>query len=75
MALTDDLTSYEVGMKGDFADGRLRFNATWYHSAIDNLQLSRFDPSNVAFLYFIENVGDAEINGWTRTSNGLSRTP
>ena len=63
VALTDDLTSYEVGMKGDFSDGRLRFNATWYHSAIDNLQLSRFDPSNVAFLYFIENVGDAEIYG------------
>ena len=63
VAVTDDLTSFELGMKGDFADGRLRLNATWYASAIDNLQLSRFDPSNVAFLYFIENVGDAEVNG------------
>ena len=75
VALTDDLTSFEIGMKGDFSDDRLRFNATWYQSRIDNLQLSRFDPSNVAFLYFIENVGDAEINGldadfqWAVTDN------
>ena len=62
-ALTDDLTSQEIGMKGDFADGRMRLNATWYRSQIDELQLSRFDPSNVAFLYFIENVGDAEATG------------
>ena len=25
--------------------------------------MSRFDPSNVAFLFFIENVGDAEVKG------------
>ena len=75
VALTDDLTSYEVGMKGDFANGSLRFNATWYRSDIENLQLSRFDPSNVAFLFFIENVGDAEATGldtdfqWAATDN------
>ena len=63
VAVTDDLTSYEIGMKGDFVDGQLRLNATWYRSDIQNLQLSRFDPSNVAFLYFIENVGDAEASG------------
>ena len=75
VALTDDLTSYEVGMKGDFANGRLRFNATLYRSEIEDLQLSRFDPSNVAFLFFIENVGDAEASGldtdfqWAATDN------
>jgi len=30
---------------------------------ITDLQVSRFDPSNVAFLVFMENVGDAESNG------------
>lgn len=63
MAVTDDLTSYELGMKGDFFSGLLRVNATWYRSQIDDLQLSRFDPSNVAFLFFIENVGDAKATG------------
>ena len=62
-ATTDELSSFEVGMKGDFLAGSLRLNATYFRTAIDELQLSRFDPSNVAFLYFIENVGDAETSG------------
>ncbi|HSM68372.1 MAG TPA: TonB-dependent receptor [Xanthomonadales bacterium] len=60
---TDELTNYEIGMKGDFIDGRLRLNATAYSSEIDELQMSRFDPANVAFLVFIENIGDADVNG------------
>lgn len=61
--LTDELSSYELGVKSDLYDGTLRLNAAWYITDIDDLQVSRFDPSNVAFLYFIENVGDAESNG------------
>jgi outer membrane receptor protein involved in Fe transport len=60
---TDELTNYEIGLKGDFFTGRLRLNATAYTSDIDDLQMSRFDPANVAFLVFIENVGDAEVKG------------
>ncbi len=60
---TDELTNYEIGMKGDFLDRTLRLNATAYYSEIDNLQMSRFDPANVAFLVFMENVGDAEVKG------------
>lgn len=60
---TDTLTNYEFGIKSDLADGRLRLNATLYHSDIEDLQMSRFDPANVAFLVFIENVGDAEVTG------------
>ena len=63
VAKTDTLTNYEFGFKGDLAGQRMRLNATLYRSDIEDLQLSRFDPSNVAFLYFIENVGDAEITG------------
>jgi iron complex outermembrane receptor protein len=62
-AVTDTLENFELGFKGDIFDQRLRLNATYYHSEISNLQVSRFDPSNVAFLFFIENVGDAEIDG------------
>ena len=63
VALTDELSSVEAGMKGEFLEGSLRINATVYKTNIDELQVSRFDPSNVAFLYFIENIGDAEARG------------
>ena len=73
-AVTDTLENIEVGFKGDIGD-RFRLNATLYQSDISDLQVSRFDPSNVAFLFFIENVGDAEITGldadftWVPTDN------
>ena len=60
---TDELENFEIGVKGDFFDRTLRINATAYTSEITDLQMSRFDPSNVAFLVFMENVGDAEIDG------------
>ena len=63
VALTDHLFNYELGIKSDLLDGRLRINATAYRSRIDDLQVSRYDPVNVAFLYFIENIGDADAHG------------
>ncbi len=63
IALTDHMDNFELGMKGDFADNTLRLNATAFASEITDLQVSRFDPANVAFLVFIENVGDAEVRG------------
>ncbi len=75
VALTDEMTNWELGVKGDFFDGTVRLNATYYDSDIDDLQTTRFDPSNVAFLVFIENVGDAEVQGidldftWLATDN------
>ncbi len=58
-------------MKGTFLDGTLRLNATYYQADIENLQVSRFDPSNVAFLVFMENVGDAESSGIDADFSGL----
>ena len=72
---TDTLKNYEVGMKGDFLDGILRLNATAFFSDITDLQTSRFDPTNISFLVFTDNVGDAEIMGidgdltWLATDN------
>ncbi len=63
VAVTDTLKNYEIGAKTEFFDHTLRLNATAYYSKISDLQTSRFDPSNVAFLVFVENVGDAEIRG------------
>ncbi|MFT6898134.1 MAG: iron complex outermembrane receptor protein [Paraglaciecola sp.] len=60
---TDTLDNYELGIKGDFLDGILRVNATAFYSEITDLQTSRFDPTNISFLVFADNVGDAEIKG------------
>jgi len=60
---TDDLDNYELGVKSDLLDGRLRINATAFYSEISDLQTSRFDPTNISFLWFVDNVGDAEIVG------------
>ncbi len=62
-ARTDELTSFEVGLKSYLLDRTVRLNATLFTTEIQELQISRFDPSNVAFLFFIENVGDAESTG------------
>ncbi len=72
---TDTLDNYELGLKGDFLDGILRVNATGYYSEISELQTSRFDPTNISFLVFTDNVGDAEVKGvdaditWLATDN------
>ena len=63
VATTDTLENVEFGIKTDLLDNRLRLNATLYRSDISDLQVARFDPSNVAFLFFVENAGDAEITG------------
>ena len=75
VAVTDTLENIEFGMKGEFLDRTLRLNASIYWSEITDLQVARFDPSNVAFLVFMENVGDADSNGidvdfqWAPTNN------
>ncbi|WP_426358649.1 TonB-dependent receptor [Pseudocolwellia sp. HL-MZ19] len=72
---TDSLDNFEVGFKSTLFDQSLRFNATAYYSQISDLQTSRYDPTNISFLVFTDNVGEAEIKGidgdftWVATDN------
>ncbi|TWX67025.1 TonB-dependent receptor [Colwellia sp. C1TZA3] len=72
---TDSLDNVELGFKSTLFDQNLRFNATAYYSKISDLQTSRYDPTNISFLVFTDNVGDAEIKGidgdfsWVATDN------
>ncbi len=72
---TDSLDNVELGFKSTLLDQSLRFNATAYYSKISDLQTSRYDPTNISFLVFTDNVGDAEIKGidgdfsWVATDN------
>jgi iron complex outermembrane receptor protein len=72
---TDSLDNVEIGFKSTLFDQTLRFNATAYYSKISDLQTSRYDPTNISFLVFTDNVGEAEIKGidgdftWVATDN------
>jgi outer membrane receptor protein involved in Fe transport len=63
VAKTDELENMELGIKSELFDNTLRLNASIYSTEITDLQVARFDPSNVAFLVFLENIGDAETRG------------
>lgn len=72
---TDSLDNIELGFKSTLFDQSLRLNATAYYSKISDLQTSRYDPTNISFLVFTDNVGEAEIKGidgdftWVATDN------
>ncbi len=60
---TDDLTNIELGWKTDLLDYTLRFNAAIFHSDIERLQTTIFDPS-ITNLFFSDNAADAEVTGF-----------
>jgi iron complex outermembrane receptor protein len=61
----EELTSYEVGLKKDFAEGRLRVNAAAYHNTIDDMQreVNLQDPV-VGVVQLIRNTANATITGF-----------
>ena len=61
----EEQSSFEVGVKTDFADGRVRLNAAAYHNTIDDMQreLNLADPI-VGVVQLIRNTADATIAGF-----------
>lgn len=59
---TDEVNSYEVGVKLDMLDGSLRINADMFNIYIENLQVGIFDAS-ITNLFFADNAADAEVTG------------
>ncbi len=61
----EELTSYEIGLKKDFAEGRMRVNAAAYHTTIDDMQREVIleDPV-VGVVQLIRNTADATITGF-----------
>ncbi|WP_101760047.1 TonB-dependent receptor [Oceanicoccus sp. KOV_DT_Chl] len=58
---SDDLESYELGLKSKWADNRVEFNAALYAVDWHDIQISQTDDLT-AFDY-TENAGEAEIRG------------
>ncbi|MEM5517790.1 TonB-dependent receptor [Henriciella sp. AS95] len=58
----DYLDSYEIGMKTQFANGRVTLNGAIYKMLWDDFQTSIYDI-NIAPVVFYANAGNAEITG------------
>lgn len=59
------VTAYELGLKSEFFDNRLRVNAAWFLSRYEDIQVGGIPP-NVppgAILLTVINAGDTDIHG------------
>jgi len=61
----EEQSSFEVGIKKDFAEGLVRVNAAAYHNTIDGMQreVNLSDPV-VGVIQLIRNTADATITGF-----------
>lgn len=59
---SDKLKNYEVGIKSEWLDNSLRFNAVAYHMQWDDIQIQVNDPT--IFSLGIINFSEAEIDGF-----------
>ncbi|MEM9840401.1 MAG: TonB-dependent receptor [Pseudomonadota bacterium] len=54
-------TSLEFGLRSQFWDNRVTFNATAFRTEVEDYQAAAFDPSALSFL--LQNVGDVVSQG------------
>jgi outer membrane receptor protein involved in Fe transport len=59
---SDKLKNYELGLKSEWLDNTLRFNAVLYHMQWDDIQIQVNDP--FIFSLGIVNFSEAEIDGF-----------
>ena len=60
-----EITSFEVGVKSDLMDNRLRLNFAAFYQELDDwqVQVNSIDPNTFTFLTRIENAAGATMNG------------
>jgi iron complex outermembrane receptor protein len=59
----ENLISYELGMKSEWWQHRLRFNAAVFHAAYDDIQINVQSDPNVPTITDVLNAGKATIDG------------
>lgn len=59
---SESVTNYEMGVKGDLIDGRLRFAAAAFQMQYEDLQVLSLSQAFAGF--FIQNAAEATINGF-----------
>ncbi|MFT5472374.1 MAG: iron complex outermembrane receptor protein [Kiritimatiellia bacterium] len=62
----EEATNYEIGLKGDFLDRRLRVNLSAFYLDYKDLQVTRFfqPQGSIAGEFITENAANAEIQGF-----------
>ena len=63
---------FEAGIKGELANRRIRFDLTVYRYTFEDLQLTSFEPTLIA--YFIRNAGKSRTTG-VEASAAMQVTP
>lgn len=59
----EDVINYEAGIKAEFWDKRIRFNASGFYSKYNNIQITSFDPANFP-LTILRNAAKADLKGF-----------
>ncbi len=66
---SENITSYELGMKSTWLDGRVTANAALFYMDLEDFQLASLDSSVIQFRVF--NVAEAESTGFELDTNAL----
>jgi iron complex outermembrane receptor protein len=64
-------TSYEIGLKSQWMDNRLRVNATAYYTEFKDFQASVITLGSLPPEYFLDNAGELETTGIELEVNAL----
>jgi outer membrane receptor protein involved in Fe transport len=56
----EEVRSYELGLKSTLLDGRLRLNAAYFFTSIDDLQVAQFTGGTS---FIVQNAAEAEVQG------------
>lgn len=57
------VTAYEVGYKGEFAEGRLRLNAALFYNDFEDLQVFTFTNTGDLPVSVLDNASSADVTG------------
>lgn len=60
---SEDQSTFEIGLKSDFAGDRIRLNLALFQNKIGGVQREITTPGPLGFAQLIRNVGDATIKG------------
>lgn len=60
---SEQVTDYEIGLKADWLDGKLRTSAAYYHSLYDNIQRSAVTCAGVSCSSVLFNAAQGTIDG------------
>ncbi len=80
VAITDSFreetsSAFEVGIRSTLADGRVRVEAAYYHTEVDDMQFFEFTVGSFGLLRVVSNIDEVTIDGfeasidWQATDN------